>query len=75
MFDSIKRAISQDTLVVCSDFNTRFDIHTDAIDFQLVSMISQNRKPIAFYSRNLTGLQTWYTVTKKELMSIVEALK
>ena len=47
----------------------------DASEFQLGSVISEYCKPIAFYSRKLTGLQTRYTVTEKELLSIVETLK
>ena len=64
-FDDIKRAISQDTLLAYPEFNKRFDIYMDASDYQLGAVISQNGKPIAFYSRKLTGPQTWYTVTEK----------
>ena len=35
----------------------------------------QEGKPIAFYSRKLNPAQTRYTVTEKELLSIVETLK
>ena len=38
-------------------------------------MISQDGKPIDFYRRELTGPQTRYTVTGKELLSIVKNLK
>ena len=37
--------------------------------------ISQNNKPIAFYSRKLNPAQTRYTTTERELLSIVEVLK
>ena len=57
------------------DFSKRFDIHTDSSDYQLGAVISQEGKPIAFYSRKLSGAQTRYTVTEKELLSIVEVLK
>ena len=53
--DDIKRAVSHDTLVAYWDFNRCFDIHTDASDYQLGAVISQNGEPIAFYSRKLTG--------------------
>ena len=74
-FDDIKRAVSQDTLLAYPDFNGPFDIHTDARDYQLGAVIIQNDKPIAFYSCKLTGLQKRYTVTEKELLSIVKTLK
>jgi hypothetical protein len=37
--------------------------------------MSQNGKPIAFYSRKMNGAQQNYTVTEKELLSIVATLK
>ena len=74
-FDDIKCAISQDTLLAYPDFNERFDLHTDASNYQLGAVISQNDKPIAFCSLKLTGAQTWYTVTYMELLSIVKTLK
>ena len=75
VFDDITRAVSQDTLLAYPDYNKRFDVHTDASDYQLGAVIIQNDKPIAFYSRKMTGLQTWYAVTEKELLSIVKTLK
>lgn len=42
---------------------------------QLGSCISQDGKPIAFYSRKLNPAQTRYTTTERELLSIVETLK
>ena len=37
--------------------------------------MSQDKKPIAFYSRKLNPAQTRYTTTERELLSIVETLK
>ena len=53
------------TLLLYPDFNGRFDIHTDASDFQLGAVISQDGKPISFYIRKLTGEQSRYIVTEK----------
>ena len=64
-FDDIKRAIAHYTLLAYLHLNERFDIHTDANNYQLGVVIIYNGKPIALYSRKLTGLQTRYTVTKK----------
>ncbi len=38
-------------------------------------MITQGNKPIAFFSRKLTEMQQCYSVTKVELLAIVETLK
>ena len=47
----------------------------DASHAQLGAVISQDNKPIAFYSRKLNPAQTQYTTTEHELLSIVETLK
>jgi RNase H-like domain found in reverse transcriptase len=57
------------------DFNQPFDIHTDASKLQLGTVISQNDKPITFFSRKLNPAQTRYTTTECELLAIVETLK
>jgi len=38
-------------------------------------VITQKNKPIAFFSRKLTGAKTRHRVTKIELLAIVETLK
>ena len=74
-FDKIKKLVSKETLLSLPDFSKRFDIHTDASHTQLGAVISQNNKPIAFYSRKLNPAQTRYTTTERELLAIVETLK
>jgi hypothetical protein len=41
----------------------------------LGAVITQNNRPIAFFSRKLSGAQSKYTVTELELLVIVETLK
>ena len=42
---------------------------------QLGAVITQGNKPIEFFSRKLTETQQCYSVTKIELLAIVETLK
>ena len=74
-FDKIKRIMTRETLLAYPNFSVPFDIHMDASLYQLGACISQNGKPIAFYSQKLNPAQTWYTTTERELLSIVEVLK
>ena len=53
-FDNMKKLIAKETLLTYPDFNKPFEIHTDASDVQLGACISQDDKPVAFYSRKLT---------------------
>ena len=63
-FDDIRHTVAHDTLQAYSDFNKRFDIHTDTSDYQLRVVTIQNGKPIAFYRRTSTEAQKRYTVTE-----------
>ncbi len=47
----------------------------DASTMQLGAVITQDHRPIAFFSRKLSEMQTKYSVTKIELLAIVETLK
>src|SRR5687767_15181253 len=71
----MKRVMFREVLLAYPILNEVFDIHTDASLYQLGACISQNGKPIAFYSRTLNPAQTQYTTTERELLSIVEVLK
>jgi len=74
-FQNMKKIMARETLLTFPDFTKPFEIHTDASKLQLGACISQDNKPIAFYSRKLNPAQTRYTTTERELLSIVETLK
>jgi RNase H-like domain found in reverse transcriptase len=46
-FHEVKKVITQNALHKFPDFNKVFEIHTDASDYQLGSVISQEGHPIA----------------------------
>ncbi len=79
-FDNVKTTIAKEVVakevvLAYPDFTKPFDIYTDASTKQLGSVITQDNMPIAFFSRELSGAQSKYTVTKLELLAIVETLK
>jgi hypothetical protein len=74
-FDNIKEAIAKEVVLAYPDFTKPFDIYTDASTKQLGAVITQDNRPIAFFSRKLSGAQSKYTVIKLELLAIVETLK
>ena len=67
--------MAKGTIYTYPSFNEIFEMHTDASDQQLGTVISQNGKPIAFYSNKLSGSQRMYTTPKPERLIIVETLK
>jgi hypothetical protein len=74
-FDTMKKIMARETILAYPNFELTFKVHTDASAYQLGAVISQNGKPIDFYSRKLTPTQTRYTNTERELLSIVKTLK
>ena len=52
-FNSLKKIVSRDICLAYPDFNSTFEIYTDASNTQLGAVIVQNDRPLAFYSRKL----------------------
>eukprot|EP00804_Cyclotella_cryptica_P017403 CCRYP_016632-RA/>CCRYP_016632-RA protein AED:0.18 eAED:0.22 QI:38/0/0/1/0/0/2/0/145 len=50
-------------------------IYTDASSKQLGSVITQGNRPLGSFSRKMSAAQQKYSVTKLELLAIVETLK
>jgi hypothetical protein len=57
------------------DYSKVFEIYTDASSKQLGAVITQDNRPIMFFTRKLSDKQRKYSVTKIELLAIVETLK
>ena len=72
---SVKAAIVKEVVLAYPDFLKPFEIYTDASTKQLGAVITQENRPIAFFSQKLSGAQSRYTITKLELLAIVETLK
>ena len=71
----MKKILAREVILAFPDFNKPFEIYTDASNTQLGAVITQDGKPIAFYSKKLNPAQTRYTTTEKELLSIVATCK
>ena len=70
-FQDIKSIIAQDILLSYPDHNLPFEIHTDASDYQLGSVIKQNKKPVAYFSsRKLNKAQMNYTGCRRKRNAI-----
>jgi hypothetical protein len=74
-FNHVKATIAKDVVLAYPDYSNVFDIYTDASSKQLGAVITQDNRPIAFFSWKLSDAQRKYSVTKIELLAIVETLK
>jgi hypothetical protein len=74
-FDHVKATIAKDVVLAYQDYSKVFEIYTDASSKQLGAVITQESRPIAFFSQKLSNMQHKYSVTRIELLAIVETLK
>jgi hypothetical protein len=59
------------------DYSKVFEIYTDASSKKIgvVTVITQDNRPITFFSWKLSNMQHKYSITEIELLAIVETLK
>ena len=74
-FNDVKKIIARDIILAYPDYTKPFDIYTDASTRQLGAVITQDNRPIAFFSRKLSETQQKYSITELELLAIIETLK
>jgi hypothetical protein len=74
-FENVQKIICRQVMLTYPDFSETFHIYTDASDTQLGTVIKQEDKPIAFYSRKLNSAQKRYTTGEQYLLFIVETLR
>jgi hypothetical protein len=74
-FNLIKATIAREVVLVYPDYSKVFEIYTDASSKQLGAVITQENRPIAFFSQKLSTTQRKYSITKIELLALVKTLK
>lgn len=72
-FKKLKTLLTSDPILVYPDFERPFTLTTDASDFALGAVLSQNNHPIAYISRTLNKHERNYATIEKELLAIVWA--
>ena len=73
-FDLVKATIAKDVVLAYPDFSQQFEIYTNASSKQLGSVITQGNQPIVFFSRKFSVMQQKYSMTKIEVLAIIETL-
>eukprot|EP00804_Cyclotella_cryptica_P008078 CCRYP_004563-RA/>CCRYP_004563-RA protein AED:0.37 eAED:0.43 QI:0/0/0/1/0/0/2/0/131 len=69
-FDDVNATIAKDVSLAYPDYSKWFEIYTDGSQRQLGAVITQNNRPIAFFSRKLSVCQQKYSETEIELLAI-----
>lgn len=74
-FNNIKSSLlSQEVILSYPNFEKEFELTTDASDFALGAVLSQNGRPITFLSRTLNRTEENYAANEKEMLAIIWAL-
>jgi hypothetical protein len=60
-FDKMCLLMAADALAAYLDHNKRFNVYTDASDFQLGACITQEGRPVAYFLQKLMKSQQNYT--------------
>jgi hypothetical protein len=59
-FQKMKQTMANKTMLTYPNFDEPFVVHTDASNKQIGGVISQNDKPLGFFSKKLTDVQKRY---------------
>jgi hypothetical protein len=74
-FNHVKAKITRELVLAYPDYSKVFEIYTNALSKQLGAIVTQENRPIVFFSWKLSTTQCKYSVTKIELLAIVKTLK
>ena len=79
-FNDMKNCLCDLSLRIFPDMTRPFELHTDASDYALGSVLVQKDldgtdMPIEFYSRSFTPAELNYTVYEKECLAVVTSVK
>ncbi len=58
----------QETMLTYPQFDKPFIVYTDASKKQIGGIVTEDNKPLGFFSRKLTETQRQYPVTEQELL-------
>lgn len=74
-FNKIKSTlVSRDIMLTYPNFGKDFTLTTDASNFAIGAVLSQDDKPIMFISRTLSKTEENYATNEKEMLAIIWAL-
>nr|GEY58366.1 hypothetical protein [Tanacetum cinerariifolium] len=78
-FLTLKKKLTESSILVVLAWNLPFELMCDASDFTIGVVLGQRKtnhfQPIHYASKTMTKAQTHYTITEKEMLTIVYAFE
>lgn len=74
-FEKLKDLVTNSPILRYPDFRKKFKVTTDASNFAIGAVLSQEGHPIAYASRTLNKHECNYTTIEKELLAKVWAVQ
>lgn len=74
-FNSIKHALCSVPVLAILDFQKPFQVDTYASSISIGAVFSQERRPIEFFSENLSAARQCWSTYEQEFYAIIRALK
>ena len=74
-FNLLKKKITKQPILVLPDFSKTFQVKCDASGFAIGAVLSQDDRPIAYFSEKLNEAKIKYSTYDKEFYTVIQALK
>ncbi|MGV7989001.1 ribonuclease H family protein, partial [Mycobacterium kansasii] len=74
-FSEIKRKLFMTPVLVLPNFNKLFEVECDTSYVGVEGVLSQEGKPVAFYSEKLSDTRKKWSTYEIELYAVVQALR
>jgi hypothetical protein len=74
-FNLLKRKITEQPILVLPDFSKTFQVRCDASGFAIGAVLSQDDRPVTYFSEKLNEAKVKYSTYDKEFYAVIQALK
>ncbi len=74
-FDEMKALMTADVMCAYPNHNKPYHICTDASNYQLGACLMQDKRPVAYHSKQFNSAHMNYATIDKELLCVIASLR